>query len=429
MLPASVAVSIPGMNRRDYYTVSRLTQGIKALLETGFDELWVRGEIVGLKLHSSGHHYFSLKDRDAKLSAMVFRSSAALLGLRPAEGMDVLCRGRLSVYPPNGSYSLVVDRMEEVGIGALLEELERRRQRLAEEGLFALERKKPLPLLPGCIGIVTSASSAAIRDMLKIIFDRYPARVIVFSAKVQGEGAAAELVAGLRKLDSMACVDVIIIGRGGGAVEDLLPFSDEALVRAVAACRKPVISAVGHEVDNPLCDLAADVRAATPTAAAELVVPVHEELLQWVSDRKRQIRRNLTSLDSFMGVHVSGLREQLALSLETALGRKRLVLGELASRMQGAHPRNRMELGGQRIEALRQTFGRELSHSTARAEASLRSLAGLLAQEGPGAQLARGYAIVRRQEDGRPVREAATLASGQEVELVFIDGSRAARIR
>src|SRR6266436_6352168 len=276
--------SNPGSNLPEY-TVSELSLALKRSIEDGFGQVRVRGEISGFKRPGSGHCYFALKDAEAVLDAVCWRATAIRLGLKPEDGMEVVCSGRLTTYPGRSKYQLIVDTVELAGKGALLRLLEERRQRLAAEGLFAAERKQPLPFLPAVIGIVTSPTGAVIRDILHRLADRFPRHVLIWPVAVQGEGAAAQIAAaidGFNRIESSGTVlrpDLIIVARGGGSLEDLMPFNEEIVVRAAAASAIPLISAVGHETDTTLIDLASDRRAPTPTAAAEMAVPVRIDLL------------------------------------------------------------------------------------------------------------------------------------------------------
>src|SRR5438128_6982175 len=274
----------PGSNLPEY-TVSELSLALKRSIEDGFSHVRVRGEISGYKRHGSGHCYFALKDADAVLDAVCWRQTAIRIPLKPEDGMEVVCTGRLTTYPGRSKYQLVIDTIELAGIGALLRILDERRQRLAAEGLFAAERKKKLPFLPQVIGIVTSPSGAVIRDILHRLSDRFPRHVLVWPVAVQGEGAAAQVAAaidGFNRLVPGGRVprpDLIIVARGGGSLEDLMAFNEEIVVRAAAASAIPLISAVGHETDTTLIDHASDRRAPTPTAAAEIAVPVRLALV------------------------------------------------------------------------------------------------------------------------------------------------------
>ncbi|HEY0719956.1 MAG TPA: exodeoxyribonuclease VII large subunit, partial [Gammaproteobacteria bacterium] len=263
---------------REVYSVSRLNREARALLEGHFPLMWIEGEISNLTRPASGHIYFSLKDPFAQVRCAMFRMRGMHLVFRPADGMQVLVRARLSLYEPRGDYQLIVEQMEEAGDGALRRAFEQLKQRLHAEGLFESARKRPLPPLPRRIGVVTSPSGAAIHDILTVLRRRFPAiPVILYPVPVQGAGAAAQIATMLRKAGERGECDVLIVGRGGGSLEDLWPFNEEVVARAIAASPIPVVSAVGHEVDVTIADFAADQRAATPSAAAEMVVPDRQE--------------------------------------------------------------------------------------------------------------------------------------------------------
>jgi exodeoxyribonuclease VII large subunit len=269
------------------FTVSELSNAVKRALEDGFGHVRLRGEISGYRgPHASGHCYFSLKDDKAKIDAVVWRGNWSKLRFKPEEGMEVIATGKISSFPGSSKYQIVIESLEPAGLGALMAQLEERKRRFAAEGLFAEERKRPLPFLPKVVGIVTSPTGAVIRDMLHGFRERFPTRVVVWPVRVQGEGSAAEVAAAIRGFNALSPEgaiprpDVLIVARGGGSLEDLWGFNDEAVVRAVAASTIPVISAVGHETDWTLIDLVADARAPTPTKAAEWAVPKHSDLLQ-----------------------------------------------------------------------------------------------------------------------------------------------------
>src|SRR5712675_2154287 len=276
--------SAPGANLPEY-TVSELSLALKRSVEENFSHVRVRGEISGFKRHGSGHCYFALKESEAVLDAVCWRQTAIRLPIKPEDGMEVVCTGRLTTYPGRSKYQLVIDSIALAGVGALLKILEDRRQRLAAEGLFAAERKKKLPYLPEVIGIVTSPSGAVLRDILHRLADRFPRQVLVWPVAVQGEGAAVQIAAAIEGFNRLAPTgsvprpDLIIVARGGGSLEDLMPFNEEIVVRAAAASAIPLISAVGHETDTMLIDFASDRRAPTPSAAAEMAVPVRIDLL------------------------------------------------------------------------------------------------------------------------------------------------------
>ncbi|MGA8382341.1 MAG: exodeoxyribonuclease VII large subunit, partial [Stellaceae bacterium] len=278
-------VAAPPRTNLTEYTVSELSLALRRSIEDGFGFVRVRGEVSGFKRHGSGHCYLALKDADAVLDAVCWRMTAMRLAVKPEDGMEVVCTGRLTTFPGRSKYQLVIDTIELAGVGALLKMLEERRRRLAAEGLFAAERKQKLPYLPAVIGVVTSPTGAVIRDILHRLADRFPRRVLIWPVAVQGEGAAAQVaaaIAGFNRLPRDGAVprpDLIIVARGGGSLEDLMAFNEEIVVRAAASSLIPLISAVGHETDTTLIDHASDVRAPTPSAAAEIAVPVRLELI------------------------------------------------------------------------------------------------------------------------------------------------------
>src|SRR5579864_8359132 len=296
MMTDSVVDNPPRLNLPEY-TVSEISLAVKRSLEQGFAYVRVRGEISGFKRHSSGHCYLSLKDSDAALDAVIWRQTAQRLVVKPEDGIEVVCTGRITTYPGRSKYQLVIERMELAGVGALLKMLEDRRKRLAAEGLFDPSRKRPLPYLPEVIGVVTSPTGAVIRDILHRLADRFPRRVLLWPVAVQGEGAAEQVaaaIAGFNRLPDTGPVprpDLLIVARGGGSLEDLMPFNEEIVVRAAAASAIPLISAVGHETDTTPIDFAADRRAPTPTAAAEMAVPVRNEIVALTLDLQRRTFR------------------------------------------------------------------------------------------------------------------------------------------
>src|SRR5918998_332031 len=274
-----LATELPGDNA-PALSVSELSTALKRTVEDAFGLVRLRGEISGFKRHASGHCYFTMKDDKACIDAVIWKGCAQMLRFRPEDGIEVVATGKLTTYPGRSKYQIVVDRLELAGQGALMALLDKRRRQLAAEGLFDAERKKRLPFLPRTIGVVTSPTGAVIRDILHRLADRCPTHVIVWPVAVQGEGAAAQVTAAVRGFNALPDrPDLLIVARGGGSIEDLWTFNEEEVVRAVAESSIPIISAVGHETDTTLCDFAADVRAPTPTAAAEIAVPVRSELL------------------------------------------------------------------------------------------------------------------------------------------------------
>lgn len=405
------------------YSVTSLTLAIKRKLEDGtFARVAVEGELTNVRRHGSGHVYLVMKDEGACLGAVIWRSTAERLRVRPADGMQVVAHGRVEVYPPQGKYQLIVDGLEPAGLGRLLAELERLKQRLAAEGLFAAERKRPLPFLPRRVGVVTAPGGAALRDILKTLSLRFPTRVLLYAARVQGDGAALEIARGIEALGRVPDVDVIICGRGGGSLEDLWPFHDERVVRAIAASPKPVVSAVGHEVDVLLSDLAADHRAATPTAAAEAVVPRMRDLLAFLEacDRRladaarrrvREAAQGLDHLDRRLG---HGARRRFE------AGARRL--GELRGRLRNLHPRLRLAAARARLEALARRLDAAGRATVADRRRRLEHARRTLAVLSPTANLDRGFAIVRDRE-GRVLREASQAAPGDGLQVLLRKGA------
>ncbi|MFT8688544.1 MAG: exodeoxyribonuclease VII large subunit, partial [Novacetimonas hansenii] len=289
----------PGATNIAEYSVSEISGAIRSTLEGTFGRIRVRGEITEFKRYSSGHLYFSLKDEKGKLSSVVWRGSVSRLGLKPENGVEVIATGKISSYGERSSYQMVIDRLEYAGEGALLARIEKLRLRLAQEGVFDAERKQRIPFLPRVIGVVTSAQGAVLHDIRTTVARRFPRDLLVWPVPVQGEGAAeriAEAVAGFDRIDGrtgIARPDVLIVARGGGSLEDLMAFNDESVLRAVAACTIPVISAVGHETDTTLIDFVSDRRAPTPTAAAEMAVPVRAELEADLAHRMARLSNGL----------------------------------------------------------------------------------------------------------------------------------------
>ncbi len=432
------------------YTVSELSLALKRSIEDEFGQVRVRGEISGFKRVASGHCYFALKDSEAVLDAVCWRMTAQRLALKPEDGMEVVCSGRLTTYPGRSKYQIIVERVELAGVGALLKLLEERRQRLAAEGLFAAERKRRLPFLPTVIGVVTSPTGAVIRDILHRLADRFPRHVLLWPVAVQGEGAAAQIAAaieGFNRLIPSGAVprpDLIIVARGGGSLEDLMAFNEEIVVRAAAASAIPLISAVGHETDTTLIDHASDLRAPTPTAAAEMAVPVRLDLIADVNGKTSRLAGALARLFSERRLQLAGLARGLpdpqdvlgaaAQRLDDRSERLRLAIG---MRLAAAQQRLDLAAAGLRPAVLaadlgrsRQRFGdiaQRLAAAMARCLAAKRdaadNFAGRLAthSERHESLLARGYVVVRDGAGG-VVTEAAKVRPGAALELEFYDG-------
>jgi exodeoxyribonuclease VII large subunit len=432
------------------YTVSELSLALRRSIEEGFSHVRVRGEISGFKRVGSGHCYFALKDAEAVLDAVCWRQTAIRIPLKPEDGMEVVCTGRLTTYPGRSKYQLVIDSIELAGIGALLRILEERRQRLAAEGLFDAERKKKLPFLPEVIGIVTSPTGAVIRDILHRLADRFPRRVLVWPVAVQGENAAMQVaaaIAGFNRLPAKGPVprpDLLIVARGGGSLEDLMAFNEEVVVRAAAASTIPLISAVGHETDTTLIDHASDRRAPTPTAAAEMAVPVRLDLVAEVGGKGSRLAGGLARLFSERRLHLAGLARGLpdpqdllgaaAQRLDDRSERLRLAI---AGRFAAARQRFDLAAAGLRPAALAADIGRartrladvepRLGAAMARALGAQRdaldNFAGRLAthSERHESLLARGYVVVRDASE-RVVTDAVKVRPNTALELEFYDG-------
>jgi len=447
-MPETADVSL----QREVYSVSRLNRAARELLESGFPRLWVAGEISNLSRPASGHLYFTLKDAQAQVSCALFRNRVQQLGFRPENGLQVLVQAQVSLYEPRGNYQLIVSHMEQAGDGALRRAFEQLKQRLHSEGLFDERHKQPLPELPRCIGVITSPSGAAIRDVLTVLRRRFPAiPVIVYPVQVQGEGAAQQIVTAVRCAQQRNECDVLLLTRGGGSLEDLWPFNEEAVARAVFACTIPVVSAVGHEVDFVISDFVADRRAATPSAAAELLSPDQQE----IAARVRQLENRL--------------RGRLQRRLQRAGER----LAWLTRRVQQTHPGRRLQQQAQRLDELEQRLGRGwrqrlaqlhsrlgaararlLQHSPSRLLQALRARATQLAQRliycaelqrtrrrqklavlsraletvSPLATLQRGYSITLNLKDGAVLVDSTQASVGDRLETRLARGRLYSRI-
>lgn len=402
------------MNRPDAFTVSQVNEYIKMLLEgnSALADVWVQGEISGAKLYSSGHLYFSLKDSDSVISAVMFRGQLARMDFDPENGMKVLVHGRVSSYVPRGQYQLIADRMIPDGAGALAVAFEQLKAKLNAEGLFDPARKKPLPPHPRRIGVVTSPSGAAVHDIIRVAKGRCPfTEILIFPSLVQGAEAPAYLRGGIQyfnavKDDPEQGVDLIIIGRGGGSVEDLWAFNDEHLARVIAASEIPVVSAVGHEVDFTICDFVADLRAATPSAAAELCLPDNEDL-------NRQVNALFIRLVGAETARLRGYRASL----------DRLTAARVLTSPEGVY-----RLRRETVTALAKRLDLSMSRHLGQKRQSLeRAVAGLEALN-PLGVLGRGYALVRT-EQGRVVSSARALSVGETVTLRFADSLARATVQ
>jgi len=385
---------------KNVITITELTRQIKFSLETNFPRVWVEGEISNFKQHTSGHLYFTLKDEGAQLSALMWRSRVANLTFQPEDGMKVIARGSITVYPPRGNYQLDVDQIQPLGLGELQLAFERLKQKLDREGLFDAEHKKPIPEFPECIGLVTSETGAALQDIRSVLSRRHPSvEVILAPVRVQGAGAAEEIADAIKYMNQYDGIDVLIVGRGGGSLEDLWAFNEEIVARAIYASKIPIISAVGHEIDFCIADFVSDLRAPTPSAAAELVVRNRSELLEDIGNLCYTMRGALD-------IQLSGLRKQTA-SLVTSYSFNR--------------PKDLVREFSQRVDELERSIGISFAHAARTMYQKYNSLQLQLQALNPGGVLKRGYAIVRKK--GRIVSSADLLGFGDEADIQFHEGT------
>jgi len=429
------------------YSVSELAFALKRTLEDAYGFVRLRGEVSKVTFHSNGHVYLTLKDERAAIDGVVWKTNVRSLGIRPQQGLEVVVTGKITTYPSGSRYQIVIETMEPAGIGALLAQLERVKAKLAAEGLFAPERKTPLPAMPAVVGVVTSPTGAVIRDILHRIRDRWPCRVIVWPVVVQGDAAAAQVTAAVQGFGKLAAggkvprPDVLIVARGGGSVEDLWPFNDEALARAVAACPIPLISAVGHETDTTLIDFVSDRRAPTPTAAAEMATPVLAELRAAVADFGARMHRcggrvvedrrarvahagralaRVPDLLELAAQRFAGAAGRLAsgLARNAAIHERELV--RVATRLSPLLLQRPQTVQRERLEAVAVRLPPGLLRGVDRAAERLTALSKLYDAVDPERPLALGFARVVRP-NGSLVREGAALKNGETVAITFGD--------
>ena len=439
------------MSERRVYTVSELTASIKAALEEGFPMVWVEGEISNLRTPGSGHAYFTLKDEGAQISAVLFRGRGRRVRFDLEAGMQVLAFGGLDVYAARGQYQLVVEMMEPKGLGALQLAFEQLKRKLEAEGLFDEARKRPLPAFPRVIGIVTSPTGAAIRDMLNIIGRRFgDLQILITPVRVQGDEAPAEIVQALAHLQELPHLDVIIVGRGGGSIEDLWAFNDERVARALAACRVPVISAVGHETDFTIADFVADLRAPTPSGAAELVVREKLAVIEVLVDLYARLKQAVTADVSARRERVDFLLRRRVLTnparalrdlyrrLDELGGRLRLGLRSsqrhvthrvalATNALRSRNPRARIAGASALLSQLRGRLESSAAHNTKTSRARFAEVIGRLESLSPLGVLARGYSVTRLPS-GEVVRRASQVVVGDPLEILLHQGALGARV-
>jgi exodeoxyribonuclease VII large subunit len=427
-------------------SVSELAFSLKRTLEDTYGRIRVRGELSKVKIHSSGHLYSDLKDADSVINVVCWRGSLARLSVRPEEGLEVICTGKITTYPARSNYQLVIDHMELAGQGALLKMLEDRRKKLAAEGLFDESRKKSLPALPRVIGVVTSPTGAVIRDIIHRLNDRFPSRVIVWPVPVQGPTAANEIAAAIKGFCTLPTTgplprpDLLIVARGGGSLEDLMPFNEEIVVRAAAECTIPLISAVGHETDTTLIDFAADRRAPTPTAAAEMAVPERLPLLAYVQDMGGRTslslqrilgeqRQRLATLRAQLGdpqrlielkiQRFDHLCDRLSHALQKEVQHKRQALLQTSSRL--PHPRQTLTHAAQLLDFQRQALVRLAPRIGLESRQKLERASHLLDVLSFRSTLRRGFAVIRSDQGGI-VTAASQATAAQHLNIEFSDG-------
>jgi len=451
--PASPNKTKPRAPERRVHTVSELTARIRTLLEEELFEIWVEGELSNCKVWNTGHLYFTLKDQGAQIKGVMFRSALRLLKFTPKDGLRVVARGRVSVYDPKGDYQIICEHLEPGGLGALQLAYDQLKQRLATEGLFDSRRKRALPALPRKIGVVTSLDGAAIRDIIKVLRRRYAnAHVVIRPVRVQGEGAALDIARGLSAIAKVKGVDVVIVGRGGGSIEDLWAFNEEVAVRAIAGCPVPIISAVGHETDVTIADFVADLRAPTPSAAAEMVVARKDEFVSRIdrlevrlrgaiNARRHRLESRLRALDARSGIASARgrlamrardageltheLRRAVRASLSTRERRYqtlRLALETFDLRRRLAGLRTRLVAGDGRLASVVDRRRHALDARLGAAVARLESLS-------PLGVLARGYAVCWNADRTKVIRDASSVAPGDRVTVTVERGELACEVK
>ena len=431
---------------RDISTVSELTRQIRRLLESNHDEVWVEGELANYRLWKTGHLYFTLRDEQAQLKGVMFRSAARQLQFTPEDGLRVVARGRVTVYEPKGEYQIVCEHLRPQGLGALQIAFDQLKKTLEAEGLFAAGQKLPLPLLPRQIGIVTSSDGAALRDILQVLTRRHPtAHVVIRPVRVQGDGAAAQIASGINQLSQEKGVDVIIVARGGGSLEDLWAFNEEPVARAIAAATVPVISGVGHEIDVTIADMVADTRAPTPSAAAEIVVAGRDELVgrinqlaerlrSTIGDAMRRRRTCVLELErcpgltgwparlALRGRHAAELTHAMTLAVRRTLVNRDRHLRNTRLRLEKHEPGRRLESTRTRLVAANERLGSVVTRNLEGLQGQLRDLTGRLDALSPLAVLGRGYAVCWHGNPPAIVRDTASVPVGDVLSITLHRG-------
>jgi exodeoxyribonuclease VII large subunit len=449
--PVVARVEAPKMERQ-VLTVTELSASIRGLLENEFTNVWVEGEISNARVWNSGHLYFTLKDSASQIKGMMFRSTLRYLKFKPEDGLRVVARGKITVYDPKGEYQLLCEHMEPQGFGPLQLAFEQLKKKLQAEGLFEAARKRPLPALPRRIGLVTSIDGAALRDMVRVLRRRYPnAHLVIAATRVQGDGAASEIARALKLVARVDFVDVIIIGRGGGSLEDLWAFNEEIVARAIAASPVPVISGVGHETDVTIADFVADLRAATPSAAAELVVRRKDEFFAHIDrlgdrlenavlNRLRRLESRLHALEArpgysgvpgrmaFRGRHVSELTSDLRAAMRGAVAQRGRRLETTRRRLDQFDPRHRLAAIRTRLVSRDSQLMAAGKLRIGTAQTRFRASALRLDSLSPLAVLGRGYAVCWDATRTRIIRDASTVKPGEAIRVTLEKGELGATV-
>lgn len=436
-LPADLFSQSGQAAGRQIYTVSALTRDIKGMLENTFSGVWVEGEVSNFRPSPAGHCYFSLKDEGALLPAVVFNRLAREIKFKLEDGLKVVCFGNVEVYPPHGKYQLVVERAEPKGLGSLQLALEQLKQKLEKEGLFSPEHKRPLPYLPERIGVVTSLQGAAIKDILKVLDRRFrDTHIIIAPVRVQGEGAKEEIAQAIADFNAFnqgvaagQRVEVLIVGRGGGSIEDLWAFNEEVVARAIYNSKIPVISAVGHERDVTIADLVADLRAATPSVAAEIAIPRKEELQSRLEELEQDLKRGLQEAVLALQEANEGLEHRLALGIDHAL---ELYAGELDSahkKLLLLNPLAGLKRYQERISDLQRQAGLRAINFLKLKQMDLAKATEKLSGLSPLNILGRGYSITFLLPEGKVVKEASALRAGDLLKTKMHQGEVISQVK
>jgi len=436
----------PTRTERDVYSVSRLNKEVRLMLESGLPLLWLEGELSNFAAPASGHWYFSLKDSAAQVRCAMWRQRNTQVRFRPKDGMAVLVRARVGLYEPRGEYQLLIEHLEEAGEGALKREFEKLKARLAAEGLFAVERKRPLPAVPRRIGVVSSPTGAAIHDILRVLRARFPAAgVLLYPTAVQGAAAVPEIVRAIEAASRRNECDVLIVARGGGSLEDLWCFNDERVARAIAACRIPTVSGVGHEVDVTIADFVADVRAPTPSAAALATVPDKNGWLEMLAQLEQRFagamgralraqglalgalsqRLQISHPGAKLAQHaqrLDDLEQRMRLALRASVTGKQQRLETLSTRLWRENPRHRLEALCAHAATLRQRLLSAYANGVNALDQRLALASRTLHAVSPLATLGRGFAVVSRVDDGTLLRDAAQSPPGTQIEARLAKG-------